>query len=232
MPFIGIRELARETSKILKSVEDDGEPVIITRQGRPIAALTRVDPEQVEELVLSIAPEHVNARTEAEEAVRAGEAVVFEDEPTDVIQHTVIPAAETWLEPSWAEYFEREQAPAISLVAQAQVAEAVDGVVRALAPVEGAAAGDEAKRVGTLNAYLFKLLYEYARARNEQQSIPGLEHLAVTEAGRRLRSINARVLANSQDAGLVSFAAYNAAASSIVNFEDVAHAPLLGDIAG
>lgn len=232
MPFIGIRELARETSKILKAVEEDGEPVIITRQGRPIAALTRVDPEQVEELVLSVAPEHVAARAEAERVVAAGEAVVFDDEPTVVIGRSIVPEAESWLEPSWAEYFEHEPAPAISLVAQAQVVEAVNAVVHALAPVEGEAEGDETTRVGKLNASLFKVLYEYARARNEQHSIPGSEHLAVTEAGGRLRSINARILANSQDAGHVSFATYNAVASSIVNFEDVAHTPLLGDLGG
>jgi prevent-host-death family protein len=57
MPVIGIRELSRETASVIEGLVESGEPVVVTKQGKPVAALTTVDPSQAQDLVLSLAPE-------------------------------------------------------------------------------------------------------------------------------------------------------------------------------
>jgi prevent-host-death family protein len=57
MAFVGIRTLSRETSRVIQEFEETGEPVILTREGKPIGALVPVDERQVEEMVLATAPE-------------------------------------------------------------------------------------------------------------------------------------------------------------------------------
>ena len=38
MPVIGIRELSRETADVIKGLQSSGEPVVITKQGKPISS--------------------------------------------------------------------------------------------------------------------------------------------------------------------------------------------------
>src|SRR5437763_1772531 len=57
MAIVGIRELSRDTSRVIKRFEETGEPVIVTREGRPIGALVSIDQRQVEDLILATAPE-------------------------------------------------------------------------------------------------------------------------------------------------------------------------------
>jgi antitoxin (DNA-binding transcriptional repressor) of toxin-antitoxin stability system len=57
VPVIGVRQLTRETAAVLKQLESDREPVVITRQGRPVATLAAVNPDEVRDLVLGLAPE-------------------------------------------------------------------------------------------------------------------------------------------------------------------------------
>lgn len=70
---VGIRELSRDTSRIIKEFERTGEPVIVTREGQPIGALVAVDRRRLEDLVLATAPEFVDRRRRADEEVRDGE---------------------------------------------------------------------------------------------------------------------------------------------------------------
>jgi prevent-host-death family protein len=75
MAFVGIRTLSRDTSRVIKDFEETGEPVILTREGKPIGALVPVDERQVEELVLATAPEFQGAPDEeaGSEIVSLGE---------------------------------------------------------------------------------------------------------------------------------------------------------------
>jgi prevent-host-death family protein len=57
MPVIGIRELSRETADVIKELQSSGEPVVITKQGKPVATLMAVDEAEAQNLVLSLAPE-------------------------------------------------------------------------------------------------------------------------------------------------------------------------------
>jgi prevent-host-death family protein len=57
MAVIGIRQLSRETSRVIQEFEETGEPVIVTREGRPIGALVPVGETELEDLVLRMTPE-------------------------------------------------------------------------------------------------------------------------------------------------------------------------------
>lgn len=57
MPIVGIRELSRETAGVIELLQNSGEPVVITKQGKPIATLAPVDEAEAQNLVLSLAPE-------------------------------------------------------------------------------------------------------------------------------------------------------------------------------
>ena len=57
MPVIGVRQLSRETADVIKGLQSSGEPVVITKQGKPIATLTAVDATEAQNLVLGLAPD-------------------------------------------------------------------------------------------------------------------------------------------------------------------------------
>lgn len=51
MKFIGVRELRNKTGQVLSAV-DKGEKVILTKRGKPFAAMTRLREEEIERLIL------------------------------------------------------------------------------------------------------------------------------------------------------------------------------------
>lgn len=57
MPTITVRELARKTAAVIHEVESSGRPALVTRNGRPVAALVAVDEAALEAWLLSQAPE-------------------------------------------------------------------------------------------------------------------------------------------------------------------------------
>jgi prevent-host-death family protein len=72
MPVVGLRELSRQTGDVIDRVEATGEPVVITKQGRPVAALIAVDGNRLEDLVLSTAPEFASSTAAADRALSEG----------------------------------------------------------------------------------------------------------------------------------------------------------------
>jgi prevent-host-death family protein len=62
--IIGIRDLVRKTTDILGRVEAGNEPFLITRHGKPVAALVPVDPSQAERYVLASSPDFLQLRNE------------------------------------------------------------------------------------------------------------------------------------------------------------------------
>lgn len=67
----GIRELARQASRVVDEVEKTGKPAVITRHGRPVAALVAVDEGDLEEWILANAPEFVRAMKKADQEIAA-----------------------------------------------------------------------------------------------------------------------------------------------------------------
>ena len=56
MPTVTVRELARNTAAVIEQVEVSRRPSLITRNGRPVAALIPVDETMLEEWLLSRPP--------------------------------------------------------------------------------------------------------------------------------------------------------------------------------
>jgi prevent-host-death family protein len=51
MSFVSIRELSRNPSVVVDEVERTGRPAIVTRNGKPVVALVRIDPAALEDWV-------------------------------------------------------------------------------------------------------------------------------------------------------------------------------------
>lgn len=53
MKFVSIRDLRNDTAGLRRDLQADRE-IVVTANGRPIAVMTRVDPDTVEEEILAI----------------------------------------------------------------------------------------------------------------------------------------------------------------------------------
>lgn len=82
MGTIGIRDLSRNASQVIDQVSSTGSPMIVTKHGRPVAAVVAIDPDALEDFVLATAPEYVAARQAADADLAVGRtraaAAVFE----------------------------------------------------------------------------------------------------------------------------------------------------------
>jgi prevent-host-death family protein len=73
METVGVRDLANRASAVLDQLEQGGQPVIVTRRGRPVAVLCPIDAEEFYDYVLAHSPEFVAGRKAAEERFARGE---------------------------------------------------------------------------------------------------------------------------------------------------------------
>jgi prevent-host-death family protein len=71
-------ELKNQTNQILKSVMK-GSPVIITYRGKPAASITPLTEEDLEDFVIENSPKIRKMINEAEEDVKAGKTVRFDE---------------------------------------------------------------------------------------------------------------------------------------------------------
>jgi prevent-host-death family protein len=73
VPVIGIRQLSRQTAEVFDALEKTGEPVVIARHGKPIAALIQIDESRLTELIVASTPEFVDDWRAADEALARGD---------------------------------------------------------------------------------------------------------------------------------------------------------------
>jgi PHD/YefM family antitoxin component YafN of YafNO toxin-antitoxin module len=73
MSTIGVRELARHASSIINDIEQNKQPALVTRRGRPVVYMLPVDSEEFEDFVLSHAPQFVEGMPAADRELAAGE---------------------------------------------------------------------------------------------------------------------------------------------------------------
>lgn len=78
MAVVNVRELARRTSQVIGAVQTTKRPTLVTRAGRPVAAVIPVDPDLLEDWVLANAPEFVEAIIEGDRELREGRTVSFD----------------------------------------------------------------------------------------------------------------------------------------------------------
>lgn len=77
--MVGIRELKNKATQILRSVEERGSPVVVSRHGRPTALILPIDSPEAEDYVLAHAPEIVESLRQADRDLEEGRTVTLGD---------------------------------------------------------------------------------------------------------------------------------------------------------
>ncbi len=79
MASVNVRELARNTSKVIDDVTHRRQATLVTRDGLPVAALVPIDADALQDWILANAPEFVEGMRLADEEARRGDTVSFDD---------------------------------------------------------------------------------------------------------------------------------------------------------
>ena len=79
MAAVNVRELARNTSKVIGDVARRKRPTIITRGGRPVAAVVPIDADALEDWILANSPEFVQGMRKADKELRLGQTVGMDE---------------------------------------------------------------------------------------------------------------------------------------------------------
>jgi prevent-host-death family protein len=242
MAFVGIRELSREISKTLGRLEQDGEPVIITNHGRPVAALVAVDQHNLEDLVLAATPEAARRRRAADDAIAAGQGVRLADVSVEAgeadssvgAQSQSHEALVAQLKPAHARLLGWEPSDQVLGRAAGSLSEIVLSVVNTISPTD-ADAPEVARRVEELNTEIYTRLWAHSLRDavevqlEEMTREPGVAggglanervvEATVTNAADQLRAINARLVGSAS----LSMDAYEATVAALVDFDEMAH---------
>jgi prevent-host-death family protein len=70
---VGLRQLSRETREVIEQLERDRVPLVVTRHGQPVAALTLVSEQQMAALALAVVPDYLASRERAASAIERHE---------------------------------------------------------------------------------------------------------------------------------------------------------------
>ena len=73
VPLLGIRAFSRRVSREIESVIETGEPLVLTKHGRPVAAVVPIDENSLEDFVIAHAPEFTAAMKAADVELARGE---------------------------------------------------------------------------------------------------------------------------------------------------------------
>jgi prevent-host-death family protein len=79
MPIVNIRQLARRTSEVIGTVARTKRPAVVTKGGRPVAVVSALEADDLEDWILANAPEFVQAMREGDADLAAGRTVSLED---------------------------------------------------------------------------------------------------------------------------------------------------------
>ena len=72
MPTVSMRELSRHASAVVSNVANSHRPTLITRHGAPVVAVVPIDPESLEDMILSHAGSFFADYIAADEDLAAG----------------------------------------------------------------------------------------------------------------------------------------------------------------
>lgn len=75
MATVSIRELGQNASGVISDVAKNGRPIVVTKHGAPVAAVIAINPDELEDLVLSKAPQFLEDFAAADDDVRKGRTV-------------------------------------------------------------------------------------------------------------------------------------------------------------
>lgn len=79
MAVVNIRQLSRNTSRVVGDVARTRKPALIMRSGKPVAALLAVDGTDWEDWILANAPEFIANLRQADEDIRLGRTITMDD---------------------------------------------------------------------------------------------------------------------------------------------------------
>jgi prevent-host-death family protein len=79
MPVVGIRQLARNASAIIRDVSKTRMPTVVTDRGKPVGVIYPFDEEDLEDYVLANAPEFVARRAQADRDIAEGKTIPLEE---------------------------------------------------------------------------------------------------------------------------------------------------------
>ncbi|MGH9212372.1 MAG: type II toxin-antitoxin system Phd/YefM family antitoxin [Acidimicrobiales bacterium] len=72
MSTVTIRELANNASAVVAQVAESGRPALVTKHGRPVAAVVPINVTDLEDFVLANSPDYVVGRKRADAELPAG----------------------------------------------------------------------------------------------------------------------------------------------------------------
>jgi len=75
VPHISIRELQRNAGGVVADVAASGRPAVVTKHGRPVAAVVPISEGDLEDWVLANAPQFAADRAAADDELAAGTTV-------------------------------------------------------------------------------------------------------------------------------------------------------------
>ncbi|HEY7932432.1 MAG TPA: type II toxin-antitoxin system Phd/YefM family antitoxin [Solirubrobacteraceae bacterium] len=75
MATVTVRDLSRNTSSIISDVVKTQKPTIVTKHGAPVVVVMAINPGDLEDLVLSKAPQFLQDYKDAEDDARNGRTV-------------------------------------------------------------------------------------------------------------------------------------------------------------
>lgn len=79
MAIVKMRDLLRSPATVFASLEEDGEPILITRHGEPVAMLISVSQTDAISAIMATLPEFVERRASADRAIAEGRTISSED---------------------------------------------------------------------------------------------------------------------------------------------------------
>ncbi len=119
MAIVGIRDLNRHTKDVIEKLESTREPVILTRQGQPIATILPVDQSRLNDLVISAAPEFAESMQNAEREFEAGETRPLREAMADIRARRTTEDAVTESQAEMSEEGAGEPVPSVSMAVRA-----------------------------------------------------------------------------------------------------------------
>jgi prevent-host-death family protein len=79
MPVVGIRQLARNASAIIRDVSKTGKPTVVTDRGKPVGVIYPFDEEDLEDYILANSPELAKRLERADRDLAEGKTIPLEE---------------------------------------------------------------------------------------------------------------------------------------------------------
>ena len=82
-PFVGVHELRRSLTELLAAIREQGQDLVVTQNGKPVAVLMDVERYlEMQEAIREFSdPEYLASLVEARDEIEAGKGIPLEEVP-------------------------------------------------------------------------------------------------------------------------------------------------------